>query len=119
MINQLSFRVGSLGDVCAFYQRIRDEKTASDLHPICHGHAWSIYFRDPEGNRIEVYTDTPWYVHQPVREEMDFGLPEDEIFRRSEALARSLEQLANNRLIRPRAIYTGPRDLKVIPVEQR
>lgn len=33
--------------------------------------------------------------------------------------AHVLEQLANNRLIRPRAIYTGPRDLKVTPVEQR
>src|SRR6185437_9725306 len=56
----------------------------------CHGHAWSIYFRDPEGNRIEVYCDTPWYVHQPIREEMDFDLPEAEILKRSEALARSL-----------------------------
>jgi hypothetical protein len=29
-------------------------------------------------------------VHQPIREEMDFDLPEDEIVKRSEALARSL-----------------------------
>lgn len=90
VINQLSFRVQSLAEVRRFYQRIKRERDASDLHPICHGHAWSLYFRDPEGNRIEVYTDTPWYVHQPVREEMDFDLPEDEILRRSEALARSL-----------------------------
>jgi citrate synthase len=33
--------------------------------------------------------------------------------------AHVLEQLGNNRLIRPRAIYTGPRDLKVAPIEQR
>ena len=33
--------------------------------------------------------------------------------------AHVLEQLENNRLIRPRAIYTGPRDLKVTPVAQR
>ncbi len=90
VINQLSFRVASLGEVRRFYLRIRDEAMASDVHPICHGHAWSVYFRDPEGNRIEVYTDTPWYVHQPVREEMDFALPEDEIERRTETLARSL-----------------------------
>ena len=90
VINQLSFRVGSLGEVRAFYRRVRNEPTASDVHPICHGHAWSVYFRDPEGNRIEVYCDTPWYVHQPIREEMDFELPEDEIMKRSEALARTL-----------------------------
>jgi len=90
VINQLSFRVRSLGEVRRFYRRIRSEKRASDVHPICHGHAWSVYFRDPEGNRIEVYTDTPWYVHQPIREIMDFDLPEDQILRLTERLCRTL-----------------------------
>ena len=26
----------------------------------------SIYFFDPEGNRIECFCDTPWYVDQPM-----------------------------------------------------
>ena len=90
VINQLSFRVGSLGEVQRFYRRICAESLASDVHPICHGHAWSVYFRDPEGNRLEVYTDTPWYVHQPIREVMDFDLPEEELLRRTEALCRTL-----------------------------
>ncbi len=33
--------------------------------------------------------------------------------------AHILEQLGDNRLIRPRAIYTGPRDLTVKPIEER
>ena len=33
--------------------------------------------------------------------------------------AHILEQLGDNRLIRPRAIYTGPRGLKVTPIDQR
>ena len=33
--------------------------------------------------------------------------------------AHILEQLGDNRLIRPRAIYTGPRDLKVTPLGKR
>jgi citrate synthase len=33
--------------------------------------------------------------------------------------AHILEQLGDNRLIRPRAIYTGPRDLKVTPINKR
>lgn len=90
VINQLSFRVAGLGELKRFYRRIRDAAEASDIHPICHGHAWSVYFRDPEGNRIEAYTDTPWYVHQPIREVMDFDLPEAEILRQTEALCRSL-----------------------------
>lgn len=90
IINQLSFRVASLNDVRRFYRRIRAAKEASDIHPICHGHAWSVYFRDPEGNHIEIYTDTPWYVHQPVREEMDFDQHEAEILHQTEALCRTL-----------------------------
>ena len=30
-----------------------------------------------------------------------------------------LEQYANNRLIRPRAEYTGPRDLVYVPIDER
>ncbi|MGO8672707.1 MAG: citrate/2-methylcitrate synthase [Capsulimonadaceae bacterium] len=33
--------------------------------------------------------------------------------------AHILEQLSNNRLIRPRAIYTGQRDLTVVPIGER
>lgn len=33
--------------------------------------------------------------------------------------AHILEQFDNNRLIRPRAEYTGPRDLKYVPIERR
>ncbi len=33
--------------------------------------------------------------------------------------AHILEQLADNRLIRPLSRYTGPRDLKLVPLEQR
>ena len=53
------------------------------------------------------------------------GIPTDQftpvfaVSRVSGWTAHVLEQLENNRLIRPRAIYTGPRDLKVAPLAQR
>ncbi len=53
------------------------------------------------------------------------GIPVD-LFTTMFACARSsgwcaniLEQLADNRLIRPLAEYVGPRDLKFVPIEQR
>lgn len=36
-----------------------------------HGNAWSIYFCDPEGNRIEAFVDSPWHVAQPISEPFD------------------------------------------------
>ena len=40
-----------------------------------HGNALSIYFPDPEGNQIEIYMDTPWYVPQPHGVPIDLSLP--------------------------------------------
>ena len=76
-INQLSFRVDSLATLRAYYARVTSKPYAalvSDIHPVCHGNALSLYFRDPEGNRIELYIDTPWYVNQPMRLILDFSL---------------------------------------------
>jgi len=87
IVNQVSFRVGSLAELKRFYARVRDENVR-ELVPICHGNAWSIYFRDPEGNRIEVFLDTDWYVHQPLREIIDLDLPDAEIRRITEAMCR-------------------------------
>lgn len=88
IVNQISFRVFSLAELQHFYRRIRDEKVA-ELVPICHGNAWSVYFRDPEGNRLEVFVDTDWYITQPIREVIDLDLPEEEIRRRTEAFCRT------------------------------
>jgi catechol 2,3-dioxygenase len=88
IVNQISFRLGSLAELLRFYERLRDEKV-SELRPITHGNAWSLYFRDPEGNRLEVFTDTDWYVTQPVAEPIDLDRPEAEIRRETEAFCRN------------------------------
>jgi len=49
----------------------------------------SIYFRDPEGNRLEVFMDTPWYCEQPLREPIDLDQPDGAVMAQAEALARS------------------------------
>jgi hypothetical protein len=62
----------------------------SEITPVTHGNALSIYFRDPEGNRIELFLDTPWYVDQPCREPLDLTQSEEAIWANAERLARTL-----------------------------
>ena len=52
IVNQISFRLASLAELQRFFLRIRAEQVR-ELDPVCHGNAWSIYFRDPEGNTLD------------------------------------------------------------------
>ena len=57
-IQQLSFRVGGVEDVLAFYQTFK--RTGVPIQQtVSHGAGVSCYFYDPEGNRIEVFADIP------------------------------------------------------------
>lgn len=88
-VNQISFKVADLPALQIFFAQINAQAVA-DLQCVTHGNAWSIYFLDPEGNRIEVYTDTPWYVNQPLREPIDLEQSTEQIYRGTEALCRQL-----------------------------
>src|ERR1051325_7964461 len=65
---------------------------------------------------VDFYSATVYY---------SLGIPTDlftpifAIARTSGWTAHVLEQLADNRLIRPQSVYTGPVGLKVVPIEQR
>ncbi len=65
---------------------------------------------------VDFYSATVYY---------SLGIPTDlftpvfAISRTSGWTAHVLEQLADNRLIRPQSLYTGPVGLKVVPLEQR
>jgi citrate synthase len=65
---------------------------------------------------VDFYSATVYY---------SLGIPTD-LFTPIFAIARTtgwtahvLEQLADNRLIRPQSVYTGPVGLKVVPLDQR
>lgn len=77
-INQITFRVPSIKEVRAMHEFLVENKV-DGIDPIDHGNAWSVYFLDPEGNRLEVFCDTPWYVAQPHRVSLDFSLSDKEI----------------------------------------
>lgn len=89
VINQISFMADSLQTLLEFHERLR-RAPVSDIQPVTHGNAVSIYFRDPEGNRIELYFDLPWYVSQPARVPLPIELPYDELLAWTEAHARTL-----------------------------
>jgi catechol 2,3-dioxygenase len=88
MINQLSFTVQSLDELKAMYARIK-QAGVSMIKPVNHGCAWSIYFPDPEGNMVEIYLDTPWYVRQPHGDPLNLDLPSDEIVRQTKEMCES------------------------------
>jgi len=56
IIQQLSFRVGTIDDVRAFYQTFQ-ETGVPIQQTVSHGAGASCYFYDPEGNRVEVFAD--------------------------------------------------------------
>ena len=86
-INQLSFRVGSLEDMRRYYAFLVKEAVPK-LEPRNHGNAWSIYFHDPEGNRVEVYCNSPWYVSQPFGEPLDYTEPAEVIMAKTQEMVQ-------------------------------
>ena len=92
-INQLSFRLESLADLIRFHELLV-ARGIGDLMPVDHGNAWSLYFRDPEQNFLELYVDTPYYTPQPCRAPLDLTEPEEMIRRRNEELCRSRPDFA-------------------------
>jgi catechol-2,3-dioxygenase len=86
-INQISFRMAEFAGLREMHRRLVAEKVR-ELHPVSHGNALSVYFLDPEGNRIELFIDTPWYVSQPLRIPMDMSLSDAELWAWAEREAR-------------------------------
>lgn len=87
VVNQISFRVPDIATLRQFHDRMLAEG-ATDMHPVTHGNAVSVYCRDPEGNRLELFMDTPWYCDQPLREPIDLSQPDEVILAQAEAIAK-------------------------------
>lgn len=87
-VNQISMRLDSLGDLRRFAGILRQNGVA-DVIAADHGTGWSLYFDDPEANKLEAFVDSDWYVEQPVFEPLDLDLPDDAIRARSLALCQA------------------------------
>lgn len=89
VINQISLRVPDLATLRLVRDRVVADPDVTDLITATHGNAISIYFRDPEGNRLEIFLDMPWYCEQPLREPIDIDQSDEAVMAQAEALARS------------------------------
>jgi catechol 2,3-dioxygenase len=70
-IGHVAFRVDTLDEVRRVYEKVR-ALDHTKPEPVSHANTWSVYFRDPEDNRIEVFTQTPWHATQPCRFDVDY-----------------------------------------------
>jgi len=79
-VNHVAFRSsGTLDDLKALKTTLEANEAVTQIVPLCHGNAWSVYFRDPEFNGVEVFIDTPWHVRQPQGQPLDLDVSNDEI----------------------------------------
>jgi catechol 2,3-dioxygenase len=87
-INQISFKLASLRDLRDVHQRLQDEG-GSNIFPANHGIAWSIYAHDPEGNNLEFFVDTEWYIKQPFLIPLDLSKTDEELARDTKTMCES------------------------------
>ena len=86
-IDQISFCMDGLSELRLLHGKLVDAGV-QPITPIDHGIAWSLYFPDPEGNNLECYVDTPWYIQQPFAEPLDMSLDDEALVRRTHELCR-------------------------------
>ena len=86
-VQQVSFKSKSLDGVRDLYQRLKKHGMKID-RTVTHGNACSVYFFDPEDNRLELYFTTPFQVRQPCGEHIDWERSNEELL----AFAQSFEE---------------------------
>ncbi len=82
-LDHLAFRVEALEDVKEMAERLQADGRATQIGAVNHGNAWSVYFQDPEGNRLEVFCDSPFHVKQPQIDGWDFAMSEKELLEKT------------------------------------
>lgn len=90
IVIQMSYALTSLDELKAFNDHLMKEAPGEYMYAN-HGTAWSIYFPDPEGNVIEAFVDTEWYIKQPVFEPLDITASDEAIIAQTEEICANGE----------------------------
>tara|TARA_B110000116_G_scaffold123240_1_gene106973 strand:- start:1273 stop:2541 length:1269 start_codon:yes stop_codon:yes gene_type:complete len=88
-VGETGFIANSLEDLRHAEKILRTEDEASDIISVDHGISWTLYFRDPEGNRCSISVKTEHYVPQPAVWPLDLTDTDQEIIRQSEERCQS------------------------------
>lgn len=80
-LHHAAFGVRSLPELHERHERLKSQGV-NGIELWTHATMLSVYYRDPEDNRMEFFLETPFYVQQPVAETLDVDLaaPEVEVF---------------------------------------
>ena len=89
-INQISFKVGTLADLRDISERL-EAGGGKNQFPANHGVAWSIYAHDPEGNNLEFFVDSEWYIRQPFLIPLDLSQSDEAIVAETRTLCEQSE----------------------------
>ena len=88
-VQQISFIVKGMDDLQSFYQKIKERGLRID-RTVTHGISCSIYFYDPEDNRIELYYKTGYDVKQPFGAEINLEEPAEKLLEFSKSFEEKL-----------------------------
>jgi len=78
-INQISLKSDSLGELKKMHTLLKTRKDISKLAAVTHGTAISVYFEDPEGNRVELFVNSAFYCIQPIRAPVNLDQPDEQV----------------------------------------
>jgi len=81
-VHHAAFEVDDLAALRRCWAAIANHEGVSGLDgprptAVFQGDQWSIRFRDPEGNGIEIYAPSPWDVRQPFFQFMNLELDDE------------------------------------------
>jgi catechol-2,3-dioxygenase len=97
LVQQISFRCGSLQDVQEYYRKLRENNVQIDM-TVSHGNAIASYFYDPDGNRCEVYWGTGLEARQPYLVGVDLEKPAETLM---DEVRASVEQYSDTGYVDP------------------
>lgn len=83
-MGETGFKAPDLDALRMTKQAVAAEADVSDIVAVDHGISWTLYFRDPEGNRCSVSVETGHYVPQPAAWPLDLSASDAEIRRTTE-----------------------------------